>query len=396
MTLAIIIALSCLSELQQGNQVSVFVPEMLVRGRAVEVIQVDTTHQRATFVVEHVYSGGAELAGQRFTVAATQFSRKVSPIGVLLDARLKNGEVGIWVLDRDGTSRQLRGRIESPSDKDSLAYVCWRYRQQPVLPARRVIHSLYQPAGSIPLASYDAVRKWAEAVGKIHASGQDKRIRLLRELAKNGDLLIEPWAIRLLARNRAEGLDSFLEELAANDKLTIAGQVTADAVLAETNPKGWQKSKTRQKLMQSWVSGKLGDDLDAVQVKARFLEALAKKQLDVYDWLPLLTAWRTNQSWSGGFDWMLQSVGPLNELPPQERDKQQQYVVDFAVQQITQAKNHDLKQFGARWLFSIVLTDAQIATVRSLIKETDNEDLRDTPRVALETTERQKSITKHE
>ena len=93
---------------------------------------------------------------------------------------------------------------------------------------------------------------------------------------------------------------------------------------------------------------------------------------------------------------MLQSVGPLNELPPQERDKQQQYVVDFAVQQITQAKNHDLKQFGARWLFSIVLTDAQIATVRSLIKETDNEDLRDTPRVALETTERQKSITKHE
>jgi hypothetical protein len=259
--------------------------------------------------------------------------------------------------------------------------ICWlsvvEVRRAAVLPARRVIQSIHRYPGEAPLPSYNAVRTWAEVVEKVYKADAHERTQLLKEASHGGDPLIEPWAMRMLGQHRPGESEPFLNGVAANGKLTIPGQVTVDSVLAEIAPGRWLKSRGRLLLMENWVSGKIGDEADAMQVKARFQEALRRKELDVYTWLPLLTKWKANQSWSGDFTWMLQDVGPLHELPGQERQRQQQYVFDFAVQQIQQGTNHDMKHFGARWLFAIQLNEAQVAKVHSLISQTSDQALAD-------------------
>jgi hypothetical protein len=262
-------------------------PKMLVRG---EALRVDKAHESGTsldctFVIKHVYAGPPGLLGKTFHVYADIFTpmQSRSSRSHEVYVPMRKGEVGIWSLRTAEKGDQLMADV-----RDTRS---WRPTS-----ARNVIGQSRNGGGDpwFPLA-YTPVRLWAEAVEAAYRESPAGRITFLKQKALTADPLIAPWAIDLLIRIKASGIVDYLEELTANQKLSVAGQVAVDEGLCKLSPNAWRTSEKRLALLESWVSGKLGSTEDGYRVWHRLTQARLWRELDFDTYNRLLRAWRVNQ-----------------------------------------------------------------------------------------------------
>jgi hypothetical protein len=363
-----------------------FVPEMLVRAKVTDVTRQGQNWETATLVIDQVFAGTAKLTGTRFQVTAPVVIPFRSGVyGPSLLARFQVGEVGLWILRRAKAGQRLLAGLECHPPVEECPEYWWRYGGPAPLPARRVISSR---DGIIATgrSSYDSVLKWAQVVQVISQAARERQTELLKKYSHGGDPLIEPWAIRVLARNDPLA-PAFLKELAENAKLTIPGQVTLDAVLCEVIKKDWQDSALRLRLLQGWISGELGDDESARWISDRLRAALRDRELDIRTWLRLVMGWITNQSMSKSFRFELLNVSPFEDLRGTKRQNEEQYVFDVLIQLIRKNAGTEVKLAAAQLLFSVSWNDSRLRTVRALLKETLEEDVRTELRAVLNVAE---------
>jgi len=363
-----------------------FVPEILVRAKVTDVTSHGQNWETATLVIDHVFAGTAKLTGTRFRVTAPVVMPFRSGVyGHSLLARFQVGEFGVWVLRRAKADQGLFGGLECHPPVEDCPEYWWRYGGPAPLPARRVISSR---EGMIATGrfSYDSVLKWAQVVQAISQAARERQPELLKKYSHGGDPLIEPWAIRVLARTDPLA-PAFLKELAENAKLTIPGQVTLDSVLCEVIKKDWQDSALRLRLLQGWISGELGDDYSARWISDRLRAALRDRELDIRTWLRLVMGWITNQSMSKSFRFQLLNVSPFEDLRGTKKQNEEQYVFDVLIQLIRKNAGTEVKLAAAQLLFSVSWNDSRLRTVRALLKETLEEEVRTELRAVLNVAE---------
>jgi hypothetical protein len=277
---------------------SAFFPKMLVQGETVKAEKLHElgSSQNCTFVIKHVYVGEPTLAGKTFHVYADLVGSGQTALfsnSYEVNVPFREGEIGIWSLRRAENSEQLLGDVRDVRSRRPTS-------------ARNVIGQWRGGFGDywFPLA-YAPVRHWAEVVELAHRQSGAGRITFLKQKTLAADPLIAPWAIEVLSRISPPGIVQYLEELAANQELSVAGQVAVDEELCKQSLGSWRTSKKRLALLESWVSGKLGSTDDGFRVWHRLSGARLLRELDADTYNRLLSAWRANQATAPSF-WSLE------------------------------------------------------------------------------------------
>lgn len=121
-----------------------FQPEILVQAKAVRVTNDrDMYWQKATFRIEHVYSGDAKLRGTMFQAS---FKRERGGVSTQPDDELeppiKQGEEGIWYLMRGDEDSKLIPVIHNQGTHENDALVGWSVALP--VPARKIVGEQYR------------------------------------------------------------------------------------------------------------------------------------------------------------------------------------------------------------------------------------------------------------
>ena len=198
--------------------------------------------------ITHVYVGPASLQGKTFTdySGGTDFS------GAGAVPALMAGEEGIWSL------RQTPERLQV----DRIDHLGFAYRARPGKTAR-----------------YPEIRRLAAALEEFAALPADRQPARLRELALGPTAETSAWAVQALAVQRPEQWESFLEQLAENQRVPVAGQMALDEVLGRARGERWHKSAVRGQLLEGWTRGKW-DEWEAGQIVRRLRGAGQEMSLD--------------------------------------------------------------------------------------------------------------------
>jgi hypothetical protein len=201
----------------------------LVRAKVISV-KPEGAKRIGQLEINHVYCGPAQLSGRTF--AAASGTGLEDSTGFTIAPALETGEAGIWAL-------RERGDALLPVSIPQLG-VIW--------PAREKVSARYAQDKAL-----------AEIVERFAQTAADHRPALLKSLALDDTPEISAWAIHALAdAGRADGA-AFLNQLASNPKLGLAGQVALDEVLADADATAWNNSTTRQALVKDWLLGARGE-----------------------------------------------------------------------------------------------------------------------------------------
>jgi len=343
-----------------------FLPDMLVRAKAIKV-ETSRIDQLAAFKIDHVYCGDVKLKGRTFElVTHIPFGMQAGDLTRHLHLPVKQGEVGIWRVRYHGDGKHLIGCIDHGSMNhfdDASPYLGWLGAMP--TPGRKVV---------VDQVPYRTVQQWARTVEEIYHKKDGERIPLLKAATLSENPYIAAWSIYVLGRYKPSGLAKFLEELAANEKLSIAGQVAADEVLSQLLGKQWQTSKNRQRLFDRWASGEIVDTEDALRVIHRLVWAVRQNELDWPTLLAVTTKWLATQNvdyWYSG-QLFARSTSPKTERSPETT----KLIYDYSIRLIKEAKGTSAKKVGALWLgYLDPLTEEQLSTLKKLQKDAKDPEL---------------------
>jgi len=199
--------------------------------------------------ITHVYVGPAGLRGKTFTdysSGGTDFT------GAGAIPALTVGEDGIWSL------RVAQDRLQV----DRIDHLGFAYRARPGKTAR-----------------YPEIRRLAEALEEFAALPADRQPARLRELTLGPSAETSAWAVQALAVQQPEQWESFLEQLAGNQRVPMAGQVALDEVLGRVRGERRHKAVVRGQLLERWTREKW-DEWEAGQIVRRLRGTGQETSLD--------------------------------------------------------------------------------------------------------------------
>lgn len=347
-----------------------FFPGMLVHAKAVEV-ETSTKDQKTTFLIDYVYTGNPNIKGRTFIVHAFINFGFGEDNKRFLHLPIKKGEIGIWRVRRGKDGKTLIGCLDHSAKEfgDASPYLSWLGAIP--TPGRRVV--VYQ----VP---YRITLQWARTVEDIYKKNDTERIPLLKAAALSDNPYVAAWSIYVLGNYKPKGLAKFLEEIASNEKLSVAGQVAVDELLTQLLRREWQNSQIRQRLFDKWANGEIVDTEDAERVIHHLAWAVKHKEVDWPTYLQFTTRWLTTQNvdyWYGGKLFALSTEG---ELSPEIKKQ----IYEYSIRIFKESKEAGAKKVGALWLAHLHLTELERMNVEKLLKDVTDPEIASYLRKAME------------
>lgn len=327
------------SEAQRRNTVQ---SEWLVQAEVININNNAQTGQISEQKITHVYVGSQDLIGQKFTMSAPT---GIDSVG-LYSFPSHKGLKGIWLLRKY---------------KESFLPVTWAY-------------NILFPVIEDVSPRYLQVLQLAEAFESVSAMTEDKRPELLQSLALSPVPEISFAAIKKLLKVKQEDTNKKSQELLANPKLTISGQIAIDEILSQYSDTNWQSSPQRLKLLQTWVSSNDLSEYEAGQIISRLSYALQSGELKIPIFFGLLKALLKNDKFPQGLK--QQAIRIITHIPTDTKDIET--VTTFLIGQIKATDDISIKTVSSRTLLNLIdankinLAHSDLADIRLLQKKTQD------------------------
>ncbi len=340
LTACLMSALILPASIQAEEDKETFWPEVLVRAKAVRVVYEKRLYwqdpwQEVTFRIEYVYRGDPKLKTTTFQGHFTRHSRM--HLEDELNPFVKEGEVGIWQLISNDGRLIIYGPNHGTYEGDGLL----PWNMSIPVPARKIL------GGSANNIDYTVALKWACIVETASKARPAERPKFLRQYVFSNNPYVAAWSIQVLAAEKPTDLIPFLEKLADDPKVAVAGQVTIDEILWEINRDKWVGSRRRAALFDRWVSGDIIRTHDLQMIIARFHYALENDQLDLDTWLPLIEKWVVRQHFSEGLLYKLYSAYPATD---KRHIRERQRIITYALRLLEKSVDEETRAYAAHWL----------------------------------------------
>lgn len=293
-----------------------------------------------------VYCGPADLLGQSFTSRSPLDG--VDFHGYSIDPPPVPGEAGIWALNRLATGI--------------------RYLNRYPFPAREKVTPWFNQAQLL-----------AETMEQCCHADADGRVTLLREAVASRVPEVARWAVDALAEAHPQALLEFAREARLED-LAIAAQTALDRALSKLRGKAWMDSPQRLRLLDGWVRAALSDH-EADDMIGRLDVVAQHAELDGRELLGLLDTAIRNPRLPA--ETRRRAVWVIGIICRRDRAS-----TDAAFAALTaMVRGSDDRQIrvaaAGRISYFVALDEDRIATVRTLVEEVVDQELRDLLQEAL-------------
>jgi hypothetical protein len=201
------------------------------------------------FKISQVFVGPKSLNEESFEcpVSHALIGTQIEPNNDRYVESLEKGSEGLWWLIRDPKDGKLRPELRG---KSIDLYQTRRFPYQ-----NHRLGRIVQDYGRTFENDYKQGLLWAESAEKVyHASSDEERTRLLKEIAALDGTPSAGWAVALLANVNSKGTIEFLRSWSRNEKLSADSQVTLDRSLYRLDPQNWRSCDDRQRLLSRWLA----------------------------------------------------------------------------------------------------------------------------------------------
>ena len=322
------------------------VPEILVQAKVVVVDAPERGWIQAQLEIQHVYVGPAEVKGARFSVRTTKSGQGSN----MLHPAPKENEVGIWALRKNKGGELVTGF--------SLTFL---YRGLP-LPSRLGVSPRYEQTSIL-----------AERIEKITTAPAEERWAMAQGYTRDPVAEVAAWAVHFAGELGGPQVIEFIRELAQDETLGIAVQVSIDEVLFKIDP-DWGQSKERWEMFNRWVTKDYSDDPYVGRIRNRLDLASQHGGLDgALLWILLERAFKAKTLPA----LVLRECGWLIGTAT-ERSKDAGAIYDRLVKFITESNSHDMRLACARALKNyIALTPEWIEELKGILEGMKDQEVKE-------------------
>lgn len=319
-------------------------PYDLVKAEVVETKEIGSYDQlQTTFKIIYVFKGSPQLQGQTFTLLSSKLGPGTHRVVFLPE--FTPGEVDLWMV------RTVKGTLQATSMGEKYGG----------LPSRK----------GVPRTRYPQVEAWAAIIEATLKVEPAERLDLLKKFTLSTTPEVSTWAVNVLSQAKPQGMIEFFHKLVSNQEFSLAGQVTLDQVLLDTEPDHWKNSPERTRLIENWGTQNL-NEYEVSLVLYRLNVLSQHGDLDDKVFLAVIKAITDNPKLSSKERcYAIQLVG---WIPYRGRDTTLAF--DFLTQLIQESHEKDVIQ-RAIYCFKdfTSLNKQQMDVVRMLQKKVNDEEL---------------------